>query len=129
MDWSLSKRSRMKTLRAVVRNYSEHKGKLQWLFGGPMQLKSPWCLATLHDLAAAKDLEMIVAYFAPMGGILKRIGAVAARNQTRNIIPAISDNPQTTETAHSTNSHQQRRREQNYEYQATKLHSKLLVMD
>src|SRR3569623_452754 len=29
MDWPLAKRARMKTLRAVVRNYSEHKGKLQ----------------------------------------------------------------------------------------------------
>jgi cardiolipin synthase len=129
MDWSLSKRSRMKTLRAVVRNYSEHEGKLQWLFGGPMQLKSPWGLATLHDLAAARDLEMIVAYFAPMGGILKRIGAVAARGRARIVIPAISDNPQTTEAARSTYGRLLRRRVQIYEYEATKLHSKLLVMD
>ena len=53
MDWALSKRSKLKTLRAVVRQYSENEGRLQWLFGGPMQLKSPWGAGDLRDLAAA----------------------------------------------------------------------------
>jgi len=79
MSWALNRRSRMKTLRAVVRRFSEHEGPLQWQYGGPMQLKSPWALATIHDLARANDLEMIAAYFAPMGGMLKRIGQVARR--------------------------------------------------
>lgn len=67
MSWSLSSHSKLKKLRSVVRHYSEHQGPLQWLYGGPMQLKSPWGLATLRDLAAASDLAMMVAYFAPMG--------------------------------------------------------------
>jgi cardiolipin synthase len=129
MAWSLAKNSRMKTLRAVVRRFSEHEGRLQWLFGGPMQLKSPWGLATLRDLAATRDLEMVVAYFAPMGGTLKRIGAVAARGRARIVIPAISDNPQTTEAARSTYARLLKRGVKIFEYQATKLHSKLLVMD
>jgi len=129
MDWSLSKNSKMKTLRRVVRQFSEHEGRLQWLFGGPMQLKSPWGLATLHDLAAARDLEMIVAYFAPMGSILKRIGAIAARGRARIIIPSKSDNPPTIDAARSTYARLLKRRVKIFEYQPTKLHSKLLVMD
>jgi cardiolipin synthase len=129
MGWSLSKRSKLKTLRAVVRQYSEHEGRLQWLFGGPMQLKSPWGLATLRDLAAASDLEMMVAYFAPMGGILDRIGAVARRGRARVIIPAKSDNPPTIDAARSTYGRLLKQRVQIFEYQPTKLHSKLLVMD
>ena len=129
MSWSLSQRSKLKTLRAVVRQYSEHQGPLQWLFGGPMQLKSPWGLATLRDLAAASDLEMMVAYFAPMGGILDRIGAVARRGRARVIIPAKSDNPPTIDAARSTYARLLKQRVQIFEYQPTKLHSKLLVMD
>ncbi|MGZ2411896.1 cardiolipin synthase A/B [Sphingomonas sp. F9_3S_D5_B_2] len=129
MNWSLSKRSKLKTLRAVVRHFSEHEGTLQWLFGGPMQRRSPWGLATLRDLSTTNDLEMVVAYFAPMGGILKRIGAIAARGRARIIIPSKSDNAQTIEAARSTYARLLRRRVKIFEYQATKLHSKLLVMD
>lgn len=129
MNWALDKRSKLKTLRAVVRRFSEQEGQLQWLYGGPMQIKSPWGLATLHDLAAARDLEMIVAYFAPMGGILRRIGAVAARGRARVVIPAKSDNPPTIDAARSTYARLLKRRVQIFEYQTTKLHSKLLVMD
>ena len=129
MAWSLGKRSKLKTLRAVVRQYSEHHGPLQWLFGGPMQLKSPWGLATLRDLAAASDLEMMCAYFAPMGGILDRIGAVARRGRARVMVPAKSDNPPTIDAARSTYARLLKQRVQIFEYQPTKLHSKLLVMD
>jgi cardiolipin synthase len=129
MNWSLSSRSKLKTLRAVVRQYSEHEGPLQWLFGGPMTLKSPWGLATLRDLAAASDLAMMCAYFAPMGGILDRIGAVARRGRARLIIPAKSDNPPTVDAARSTYGRLLKRRVRIFEYQATKLHSKMLVMD
>lgn len=129
MDWSLRPRSKLKTLRAVVRKYSEQEGRLQWLYGGPMQIKSPWGLATLRDLAAAHDLEMMVAYFAPMGGILDRIGAVARRGRARVIIPAKSDNPPTIDAARSTYGRLLKQRVRIFEYEATKLHAKMLVMD
>ena len=129
MAWALSKRSRLRALRAVVRRHSEDKGKLQWLYGGPMQLRSPWGLATLRDLAAAHDLEMIVGYFAPMSGVLRRIGEIAARGRARILIPAKSDNRATIGAARSTYARLLKRRVEIFEYEATKLHSKLLVMD
>jgi len=129
MSWALNRRSRMKTLRAVVRRFSEHEGPLQWQYGGPMQLKSPWALATIHDLARANDLEMIAAYFAPMGGMLKRIGQVARRGRARVITAAKSDNRATIDAARSTYARLLRRGVQLFEYQPTRLHSKLLVMD
>ena len=129
MGWALNPRSRLKALREVVRRYSEHEGPLQWLYGGPMQLKSPWGLATLRDISAARDLEMLVAYFAPMGGVLNRIGAVAERGRARLVIPAKSDNPQTTDAARSTYARLLRSRVRIFEYETMKLHSKLLVMD
>ena len=129
MGWALNPRSRLKALREVVRRYSEAEGPLQWLYGGPMQLKSPWGLATLRDISAAQDLAMLAAYFAPMAGILDRIGAVAARGRARLVIPAKSDNPPTIDAARSTYARLLRCRVRIFEYEATKLHSKLLVMD
>ena len=129
MSWALNRRSKMKTLRAVVRRFSEHQGPLQWQYGGPMQLKSPWALATIHDLAKANDLEMIAAYFAPMGGMLRRIGDVARRGRARIILASRSDNRATVDAARSTYARLLRRRVQLFEYQPAKLHSKLLVMD
>jgi cardiolipin synthase A/B len=129
MAWALNRRSRLKTLRGVVRRFSEHKGPLQWQYGGPMQLKSPWALATIHDLAKANDLEMIAAYFAPMGGMLRRIGDVARRGRARVITASKSDNRPTIDAARSTYSRLLRRGVEVFEYQPAKLHSKLLVMD
>ena len=129
IGWALNRHSRMKTLRAVVRRFSEHDGPLQWLYGGPMQMKSPWALATIHDLGRAHDLEMIAAYFAPMGGMLRRIGDVAARGRARVITASKSDNRATVDAARSTYSRLLKRGVQVFEYQPAKLHSKLLVMD
>ena len=129
MTWAISPRSRLKTLRAVVRQFSEHEGPLQWQYGGPMQLRSPWAMSTVRDLEAARDLEMIAAYFAPMSGMLKRIGDVARRGRVRIIAAGKSDNRATIDAARSTYGRLLRRGVEVFEYQAARLHSKLLVMD
>jgi len=130
MGWSLHKRARLKALRAVIRHFSESKGKLQWQFGGPMQRKSPWALSTAQDLANAQSLEMIAAYFAPMTSMLARIARVASTGgRVRVITASKSDNRATIDAARHTYARLLRRRVEMFEYLPTKLHSKLLVMD
>jgi cardiolipin synthase len=129
MDWSERPRSRLKSLRAVVRKYSEAEGPLRWQYGGPMQMKSPWAVATIQDINRANDLEMIAAYFAPMGGMIRRIADVAQRGRVRIITAAKSDNKATIDAARSTYARLLKRRVEMFEYQPTKLHSKLLIMD
>ena len=130
MGWALHKGARLKVLRAVVRHFSEHKGKLQWQFGGPMQRKSPWALSTVQDLANAKNLEMIAAYFAPMTSMLVRISRVASNGgRVRVITASKSDNRATIDAARYTYRKLLGCKVEMYEYLPTKLHSKLLVMD
>ena len=129
MEWALNPRSRLKALRAVVRQFSESEGKLRWQYGGPMQMRSPWALATTLDLTQAHHLEMIAAYFAPTNGMVRRIADIAARGRVRIITAAKSDNKATIDAARSTYSRLLRRGVQVFEYEATKLHSKLLIMD
>lgn len=130
MGWALHKGGRLKALRAVVRHFSEAEGRLQWQFGGPMQRRSPWMLATVHDLSRAKSLDMIAAYFAPMASMLSRIARVASNGgRVRVITASKSDNRATIDAARFTYSRLLRRRVEMYEYSPTKLHSKLLIMD
>ena len=129
MSWVLRRRGRMKSLRAMVRHYSEHRGALQWQFGGPMQRRSPWAMATVRDLGNAKQLEMIAAYFAPMASMLGRIANVARAGRVRVITASKSDNHATIDAARSTYSRLMRRNVEMFEYRPAKLHSKLLIMD
>jgi len=129
MDWSQSKRARIRDLRMIIQHFSESSGALQWQFGGPMRLLSPWAASTARDLAQGCDVEVIAAYFAPPWAMLKRIGRVGASGQARLITAAKSDNTATIFAARFTYNQLMKRGVEIYEYQRTKLHTKLLVFD
>jgi cardiolipin synthase len=129
MNWAMSKRSRMRDLRRLIHVRSETKGLLQWQLGAPMRRLSPWAVSTSRDLVQANDVEMIAAYFAPTRGVLKRIARAGGRARARVITAAKSDNTATIAAARFTYNGLIRRGVEVYEYQPTKLHSKLLVMD
>lgn len=129
MAWSLKKRARIRDLRAIIQNYSETSGALQWQFGGPMRLLSPWALSTARDLAQGCDVEMIAAYFAPPWSMLKRTARIGTKGKARLITAAKSDNTATIFAARFTYNQMMKRGVEIFEYQRTKLHSKLLVFD
>lgn len=129
MVWALNPRSRLRKLRGVVRKHSETEGKLRWQYGGPMQLRSPWALATIQDLGDARHLDMIAAYFAPTDGMIRRIAEIARRGRVRVVTASKSDNTATISAARSTYGRLLKRGVQVFEYEATKLHTKLLIMD
>lgn len=128
-DWALRKRARIRELRSMIQRFSETKGALQWQFGGPMRRMSPWALSTARDLSQGCDVEVIAAYFAPPWGMLKRIGRVGMKGRARVVTAAKSDNAATILAARFTYNQLMKRGVQIYEYQRTKLHSKLLVFD
>jgi len=129
IDWALKKHSRMRTLRRMVFDYSETKGKLQWQLGGPTAKLSPWGVSTCRDLAQSRDVEMVAAYFAPTWSMLRRIARVGRRGRARLITAAKSDNNATIAAARFTYRRLLRRGVEIYEYRATKLHTKLVVLD
>ena len=129
MSWATTRRARMRELRRIIHLHSETKGPLQWQYGAPMRRMSPWAASTARDLVHATDVEMIAAYFAPTGSILKRIARAGGRGGARVITAAKSDNGATIAAARFTYGRLLKRGVEIYEYQPTKLHSKLLVMD
>ena len=72
---------------------------------------------------------MIAAYFAPPWAMLQRIARIGAKGRARVITAAKSDNTATIFAARFTYNQLLKRGVEIYEYQRTKLHTKLLVFD
>jgi cardiolipin synthase len=127
--WSLRKKSKLRSLRRMVAEYSEWQGPLQWKFSGPLSMRNSWWRSIGRDIRRGQRLEMIFAYFAPPGAMLRRIGQLGRRGRARIITAAKSDNNATIAAARHSYSRLLRRHVEMYEYQAAKLHTKLAIVD
>ncbi|MBU3077228.1 phospholipase D-like domain-containing protein [Sphingomonas quercus] len=131
--WTHDPKAKVRTLRrALVRHSEWHRGApLRWLFGGPTRGPSPWAQVMRVDIANARRLDVIAAYFAPNPGNLRRIERVVRRNrgEARIITAALSDNNATIGAARHTYRRLLRRGVRVAEYQPARLHTKLYVVD
>jgi cardiolipin synthase len=127
--WASTPGARIRRLRRILSRRSITDGPLHWLFGGPTRGLSPWGRAVRRDLRAAKMLDLVVAYFAPGPALLRRSGNVARRGRVRLITAAKSDNNATVGAARHTYWLLLKRGVKVYEYQPTKMHTKLFVLD
>ncbi len=129
LGWALTKGSKIRALNRLIHRFSENHGALQWTMGGPTRGLSPWATATSRDLLSSRDVEMIAAYFAPTWAMLRRIGRIGQKGRARIITAAKSDNHATIAAARYTYKNLLRRGVEIFEYKATKLHTKLVVLD
>jgi cardiolipin synthase len=127
--WSTRKGAKLRSLRRLVGEYSEWRGPLQWKFTGPLSMRNSWWRSIGRDIRRGQSLDMIMAYFAPPGAMLRRIGRLGTRGHARIITAARSDNNATIGAARHSYSRLLRRHVQMYEYQRAKLHTKLAVVD
>ncbi len=127
--WAQDPHSRLRQLRRVLARHGHTRGRIDWLFGGPARRLSPWARSVKRDLLGAERMDMIAAYFAPSRRMLRRIGGVAQRGQARVITAGKSDNRYTIGAARHSYWRLLRRGVRVFEYQPTKLHTKLIVID
>jgi len=127
--WAETEDASIRRLRRMLSRYSVEDGPLHWLFGGPTRRLSPWAKSVKADMMKATRLDMIVAYFAPSFSMLRRIFGVARRGKARVVTPAKLDHPFVVGAARFLYGPLLKRRVEIYEYQPTKLHSKLIVLD
>jgi cardiolipin synthase len=127
--WSKRKGSKLRSLKRMVAEYNEWRGPLQWKFSGPMSMRNSWWRSIGRDIKRAKRLDMVFAYFAPPGAMIRRIGRVGRRGRARIINAAKSDNIATVAAARHSYSRLIRRHVELYEYQPAKLHTKLAIVD
>ena len=127
--WTQTKGAKLRTLRRIVMRYSQAEGPLQWKFSGPLSRKNRLQAALTRELGAARELDLIAAYFAPPWSVLRRLRRMARTGKARVITAAKSDNNATIAAARHTYSRLLRRGVEMYEYQAAKLHTKLAIVD
>jgi cardiolipin synthase len=128
-DWARSRDNRIRDLQRILSRHSQNSGRLRWLLGGPTRRLSPWAQSVKKDMFRAHRLDLIAAYFAPSRAMRRRIYGIARRGSARIIMAAKSDNGATIGAARHTYWRLLKRGVEIYEYQATKLHTKLIVID
>jgi cardiolipin synthase len=127
--WTSTKGAKLRKLRKLIRQHSQSRGPLQWKFTSPMARHNPWPAAVARDMAKARSIEMIAAYFSPPRSMLRRIGRVARTGTARIITASKSDNLATIDAARHTYQRLLRRGVEMYEYEPARLHTKLLIAD
>jgi cardiolipin synthase len=128
--WSSSpRRPSLQYARRRLAEYSEWRGPLQWKFSGPLSMRNSWWRTIGRDIRRGSRLDMVFAYFAPPGAMVRRIGRLGRRGRARIITAAKSDNNATIAAARHSYSRLLRRHVEMYEYQPAKLHTKLAIVD
>ncbi|PKP89769.1 MAG: cardiolipin synthetase [Alphaproteobacteria bacterium HGW-Alphaproteobacteria-16] len=128
--WARRPRPPLRALGKALSEWSEPDGRLRWLMGGPTRRLSPWARAVRRDLKNARRIDILAAYFFPSPAMLLRLGRAARRGGTvRVVVPSKTDNHLTLHAARFTYRGLLRRGVRVFEYQPTKLHTKLFVID
>lgn len=127
--WAKRPKAPLRALGRALSNWSEPHGNARWLFGGPTRRLSPWARALKHDMDGAHDIGLIAAYFAPSPGMLKRLDRVGPRGRVRIVLASKNDHGAAIWASRFTYAGLLRKRVEIYEYQPTKLHTKLFVID
>jgi cardiolipin synthase len=127
--WAKREQPPLRALRALLSKWSEPEGKTRWLFGGPTRNPSPWARAIRADLKKAKRADLISAYFAPSPGMLRRLDRIGQRGRARLVLASKNDHGAAIWASRFTYAGLLRKGVEIYEYQPTKLHTKLFLVD
>ncbi len=128
-DWSASANAQYRSIRTMVRDWEPGDGPVQMLVGGPTRIPSNWARRVKRDLARAKRLDMVMAYFSPPRSFRRLIRRIASRDKARLVMAAKSDNGATVGASRALYGSQLRAGVKIVEFQPCKLHMKLIVVD
>lgn len=127
--WTKQPHAQWRTIRRLIRQWDPGEGKVGLLLGGPTSRLSPWARSVSLDLKHGERLDMIMAYFSPAQSLLRRIGRIACKGDTRLVLAGKSDNGATIGATRLLYGFLLKRRAKIYEFAPCKLHTKLIVLD
>ena len=128
-DWTARPDARFREIRHTVRDWSWSEGDACWLVGGPTKGLSSWAGEVTKDLGSGRKLDMFMAYFSPPKKLLRCIGQIASKGETRLLMAGKSDNAATLGATRSLYDYLLRKGAKIWEFSPCKLHTKLLVVD
>ena len=122
---------KVRPLNRELAKWSEREGRLRWLIGGPTRKLSPWARALRDEMRHGKLIDVVAGYFTPSPTILRRLDKAGRRIEAkvRIVTAAHSDNNATIAAARFTYAGLLRKGVRIFEYQPSKLHTKLYVVD
>ena len=129
LDWVSHPAAQFRSISRKVHWWDCGSGPVQVLIGGPSRGLSSWAREVGRDLVEGERLDMIMAYFSPWPRLQKRIQRIARHEQTRLVFPAWSDNGATIGAARALYSKLLKAGARIWEFQPSKLHTKLIVLD
>ena len=129
VEWTDIDHPQFRAIRYAVRHWDWAAGPVRWLVGGPTRGLSTWARCVSEDLASARRLDMIMAYFSPSRRRLRLIGGIARRGKVRLVMAGRSDNAATIAAARSLYDYLLARGAKIWEFAPCKLHTKLIVLD
>ena len=127
--WAETVDAPVRHLRRMLSRHSVGQGAMHWLFGGPTRRLSPWARSVKRDMLRARSVDMVMAYFVPSLSMLRRLYRVAQRGRVRLVTAGKSDIRATMWAARFSYWRVLKRGVEVYEYQPTKLHAKLIIID
>ena len=119
----------LQNLREIVRQWDGGDGPVQLLVGGPLVRRGHWAWQFRKDLARARRLDTVSAYFSPPRSFRAQIAKVARRGKVRMIMPGKSDIGAAIDVARLLYRKLLAAGVRIFEFGACKLHMKLLVVD
>lgn len=128
-NWAYHSDENFRAIRALVREWQPDEGPVRLVIGGPTRTPSNWAMQVKRDIAAARRLDMVMAYFSPPRSYRRLIARVGRRGFARLILPGKSDNTTTIAASRALYRKFLKSKVDIQEYQAEKLHTKLLVTD
>jgi cardiolipin synthase A/B len=127
--WAKRPRPSLRRLGRTLRAWSEPEGNTRWLLGGPMRRLSPWARVVKREMERARAIDIMAAYFAPNPAMLRRLDRAGRRGQVRLVLPSKLDHGAAIWAARFTYAGLLRKGVEIFEYQPTKLHAKLYLID
>lgn len=128
-QFAKSKNQKFRNLRKMIRQFTPEEGDIDLLIGGPFMRRSHWSYRFKKDVARGRYLDMVTAYFGPPRSFRRTIARLAKRGRVRLIAAGKSDLDGTIDAARLYYKGLIKREANISEFQPTKLHMKLLVVD
>ena len=128
-DWASRANAQFRAIRRKVIEWDSGSGPVRLLIGGPTGRLSGWARCVSEDLVECDRLDMAMAYFSPSPRLSKRIRRIGRKGQARLLLPAKSDHGATIRAARAYYSRLLRAGVRIWEFEACRLHTKLIVLD
>lgn len=127
--WVTDAKAHWRVIRRRVREWDPGTGPVRLLVGGPTRALNSWARSLKRDLERSGRLDMMMAYFTPSPGLLRRIRRIARKGRTRLLMPAHSDNGATIGASRLLYGTLLEQGAAIWEFSPCKLHTKLIVLD